>query len=225
VIRAVLLDVLGTLVELLPPAPRLRRELAARGIDVSLEQAGAAFGAEISYYLAHHMEGSTRAGLEDLRDRCAAETRRALDLGEERQADVRAAMLGALEFGAYPDAVPALESLRAAGLRRVAASNWDCSLPDGLAMAGLGGLLDGAVSSAVAGAAKPDPAVFLAALELAGCEPGEALFAGDSLENDVEGALACGMQAALVLREGDPPPGVRVVRSLTELPALAASLT
>lgn len=224
-IRAVILDVLGTLVELLPPAPRLRSELRSRGIEVGEDAAAAAFDAEIAYYLAHQMEGGTPKGLDDLRDRCAHEVRCSLGLAERQHPEIRAAMLASLRFSAFPDAVPALESLRSAGLRRVAASNWDCSLPDGLAGAGLGGLLDGAVSSAAAGAPKPEPAVFLEALELAGCEPGEALFAGDSIENDVEGALACGMRAVLVLREGRPPRGVVAVRALTELPGLAASLT
>jgi hypothetical protein len=39
--RAVLLDALGTLVELQPPAPRLRARLAEVGFEVSEEQAAA----------------------------------------------------------------------------------------------------------------------------------------------------------------------------------------
>src|SRR5205814_892612 len=72
-------------------------------------------------------------------------------------------------FEAYPDAAPALEDLRGRGIRLVAASNWDCSLPRVLDRAGLGALLDGVVSSATVGARKPDAALFEAALVLAGC--------------------------------------------------------
>ena len=56
---AVLLDALGTLVELQPPAPRLRALLAAEGFSISEERAAAAFRAEIGYYLEHHLEGAT----------------------------------------------------------------------------------------------------------------------------------------------------------------------
>ena len=67
---------------------------------------------------------------------------------------------------------------------------------------GLGGLLDGAVSSAVAGARKPDPAIFAPALELAGCGPDEALHVGDTLEEDVAGARAAGIRPLLIDRTG-----------------------
>ena len=219
-VQAVLIDVLGTLVYLDEPGPHLRAELAKRDIRVSEEDAAAAIGAEIGYYLAHHMDGATEDGLEDLRDRCAGEILHALGLPGERHAEVRAAMLDALVFTPFDDVVPALRELRERGVTVVAASNWDCSLPDAMARIGLGDLLDGAVSSAVAGAAKPDPAVFLAALRVAGCAPEDALFAGDSLENDVRGAEAAGMRAVLVVRDEMPPTGVEAVRSLRDLPAL-----
>lgn len=221
--KAVLLDVLGTLVRLEDPGPALRAELAAREIEVEEHEAAAAIGAEIGYYLAHHMDGATPEGLEDLRDRCAHETARTLALPDGHHARVREAMLAALVFTPFEDAVPALRALRAGGLTLVAASNWDCSLPQALQGAGLAEQLDGAVSSAVAGAAKPAPAVFLAALELAGCAPGEALFVGDSLENDVRGAEACGIQAVLLSRDGARPGGTEAIRSLGELPSLISS--
>lgn len=222
-VRAVLVDVLGTLVRLEDPAPSLRSQLAERGIEVEEHEAAAAFGAEISYYLAHHMEGATPAGLEDLRDRCANEIVRTLGLPAERHAAVRAAMLAALRFTPFDDVAPALRALRDDGLTLVAASNWDCSLPDALAATGLADQLDGAVSSAVAGAAKPDPAVFRAGLAAAGCGPAEALFVGDSVENDVRGAEACGIGAVLLARDGAAPAGVTTIRSLAELPALISA--
>jgi putative hydrolase of the HAD superfamily len=54
-VRAVLLDALGTLVELQPPAPRLQRLLREAGFEVSEERAAAGFMAEIAYYLDHHL--------------------------------------------------------------------------------------------------------------------------------------------------------------------------
>jgi putative hydrolase of the HAD superfamily len=63
-------------------------------------------------------------------------------------------------------------------------------------------MLDGTVTSAEAGARKPDPAIFSAALELAGCEAAEALHVGDTEEEDVAGARAAGIRPLLIDREG-----------------------
>ncbi len=114
---------------------------------------------------------------------------------------------------AYPDAVPALTALRGRGLRLAAVSNWDCSLGTVLERAGLAELLDGAVSSAEAGAPKPDPAIFVSALELVRCEPAEALHVGDTREEDVVGARAAGIRALLLDRDG----GEGDISSLSEI--------
>ena len=220
-IRALLLDALGTLVRLEPPAPRLREQLRRRaGVEVSVEDAERGFRAEIAYYLEHHTEGRDPASLELLRERCAEVLASELDLDGVDPAAVRAAMVGSLEFTAFPDAAEALRELRAQGLRLVVASNWDCSLSEVLERAGLRSLVDGVVPSAVVGAPKPDAAVFDQALRLAGAGPGDALHVGDSRQNDVEGARAAGVRAVLLVREGEPPPGVEAIRSLAELPSL-----
>jgi len=216
----ILLDALGTLVELQPPAPRLRARLAEEGFEVSQERAAAGFAAEISYYLAHHLEGSDRERLDDLRDRCATTMMEALGLPGLDHATARRAMLGALEFTPFPDALEGLAELRERGHRLVVVSNWDCSLPDWLGPTGLLDLVHGVVTSADAGAAKPDSAVFRAALELAGVDGSGAVHVGDSLDNDVAGARALGIRAILVQREGDPPPGVETVRALTDVATL-----
>lgn len=220
-VAAVLLDVLGTLVELESPAPALREEIERRtGVDVGEERAIAAFAAEIDYYLAHHLDGRDMDAVEDLRDRCAEEIRRTLALDALDHRAAREAMLAALRFRAFADAPPALRALKQRGVRLVAASNWDASLPQALARTGLAPYLDGAVSSAVVGVAKPDPAVFHAALECAGCGPDEAFHVGDSPRGDVDGALAVGIRVALLDRHGvlpEPAAGVRKVSSLHEV--------
>ena len=222
-VRAVLVDVLGTLLELESPGPALRGEIERRtGIDVGEERANAAFAAEIGYYLAHHIEGRDMEAVDRLRDRCAEEIQRALALEQLDHATARDAMLAALRFRAFPDAQPLLSELRARDVRVVAASNWDASLPEGLERTGLAPYVDGAVSSAVVGAAKPDPAVFHAALELAGCEAAEAFHVGDSPDGDVEGARAAGIRVALLDRHGVLPDraGVPKIASLDELPSV-----
>ena len=223
------LDALGTLVALEPPAPLLAAQLRARGVALTEDQARVAIAAEIAYYRAHLAGGSDEQGLERLRDGCAEVLREALERAGVRMATIdrgglREALLAALRFRAYPEVPAALRTLRAAGHRLVVVSNWDVSLHDMLRDAGLDPLLDGAISSAQAGVAKPDPAIFRRALELVGAPRADALHAGDSLEYDVFGALAAGLRAALVVRDDTAPAvpaGVVVVRSLAELATLA----
>jgi putative hydrolase of the HAD superfamily len=219
-VKAVLLDALGTLVELQPPAPRLREALRREGFEVSEEQAAAGIGAEMGYYLSHHLEGHDRDSLEELRDRCAEEMRRALGVPGLGHAEARRTMMAALVFEPYPDVIPGLRALRERGLRLVIASNWDCSLPDWLGPPGLIELVDGVVTSADVRSAKPGPEVFLRALAVAGARPEEALHVGDSVANDVEGARAAGIRALLVARSGEVPPDVDAVRSLEEVASL-----
>jgi putative hydrolase of the HAD superfamily len=224
------LDALGTLVALEPPAPLLAEQLRARGVDVSEEQAGFAIAAEIAYYRAHLASGCDAAGLERLRDRCAQVLGEALEqagvrVGAISPRELRDSLLAALRFRPYDEVPAALRTLRAAGHRLVVVSNWDVSLHEMLRDAGLRGLVDAAISSAEAGAAKPDPAIFRRALELSGEPAADALHAGDSLEYDVFGALAAGLRAALLVRGGGAPvvpAGVAVVGSLAEVVSLAA---
>ena len=211
------------MLELLPPAPRLQAELRALSVEVSLERAGRAMRAEIDFYRGHLWMGRDAAGLGELRRRCAEVLRDALEL-ELDLGTIEAALLAAIRFEPFPDTVPALRALRAAGVKLVAASNWDVSLHEQLERTGLTPLLDGALSSAEVGAPKPDPEIFTRALALAGARPDEALHVGDDVEADVGGALAAGLEPVLIDRDGslDPPPGVRRIASLAELPALCA---
>jgi putative hydrolase of the HAD superfamily len=181
--KAVLLDALGTMVEIEPPWARFGDQAAWRK--------------EMAYYREHAIEGTDEAALADLRARCAALLSR--ELG--REIDVET-MMAAIRFRAYPDAAPALSTLRDRGLKLVCVSNWDYALAQVLDRAGLGGLLDGVVTSAAAGAAKPDPAIFALALERAGCDPAEALHVGDTVDEDIAGARAAGIPALLIDRHG-----------------------
>lgn len=202
--RAVFLDALGTLVELEPPWVLLRERVPA---EVSDERLVAAVRKEMAFYREHAHEGRDPESLADLRERCAKVL--SAELGVEIGA---AELVEAVRLRAYPDAEPALLALRDRGLKTIVVSNWDCSLGDVLERCGLSPLLDGAVSSAEAGHRKPDPGIFAPALELAGCEPAEALHVGDSPVEDGDGARAAGVPVLLIDREGGAD-----ISSLTEV--------
>jgi len=240
--RVITLDALGTLVALEDPVPRLVAGLGAHGAMVSAAQAAAALAEEIAFYRDGHDDAVDAASLAALRARCAEVLRAAL---ERAGADVAAVtpgamvdvLLAALRFAPYADVPGALAELRAAGHRLVVVSNWDVSLHEMLRTTGLARLVDGAISSAEAGARKPAPAIFRRALALASARPDAqaasrgrggarpALHAGDSLELDVAGARAAGLEAVLIARDGvrcGVPDGVVVLDSLDGLAGLAA---
>jgi putative hydrolase of the HAD superfamily len=192
--EAVFLDALGTLVELEPPWVHLRPGLPDEISDQRLE---AAVRAEMAYYKQHAEEGKDPDSLADLRRRCAGVLSR--ELGVEVSAR---ALVDAVRLRPYPDAALALEALAERGARRLVVSNWDSSLGEVLERCGLAGRLDGWVSSAEVGASKPDPAIFGRALQLAGVAPEAALHVGDTPEEDRAGAVAAGIRALIIDRDG-----------------------
>lgn len=222
--RAVLLDALGTLVELVPPAPALVRALERRlGLAVTERDAERAIGAEIAYYRGHLDEGRDAASLAELRRRCARVMGEALVGGagssELEEEALTAALMESLRFRAYPDAPAALSALRERGLRLVVVSNWDVSLPEVLERVGLRPALDAVVTSAAVGARKPAPEIFQAGLRAAGVAAAEALHVGDGPEEDLAGARAAGIDALLIARHraGGRPATAAAIASLAEL--------
>jgi HAD superfamily hydrolase (TIGR01509 family) len=191
--RAVFLDAMGTLVEMDPPWEHLRTAVPDEVDDERLVEA---VKAEMRYYRAHAHEGRDPASLAELRERCAQV------LSDQLGTGVRVdQLIDAVRFHPYPDVESALESMRRRDLALVVVSNWDCALPSVLEEIGLASHLDGVVSSAAAGARKPDPAIFEAALEIAGCEAEEAIHVGDTPEEDLLGARAASISALIIDRD------------------------
>jgi len=119
-------------------------------------------------------------------------------------------------FRLFPGAREVVERARRAGWRVAVVSNWSHALEP--LLGDLGVRPDAVLSSAVEGLEKPDPELFHRALRRVGARAEGSLHAGDSLENDVLGARAAGLEAVLVDRSGAAPPeGVQVIRSLDEL--------
>jgi putative hydrolase of the HAD superfamily len=121
-------------------------------------------------------------------------------------------------FELYDDVPDALAALRSAGLRIGLVSN---SARDVREFARHHGLdVDAGISSFHHGHTKPHGSIFRAVLELLGVEPVEAVMVGDTIADDIEGALALGMRAILVDREGRHEDFEPRVESLSELAPL-----
>lgn len=118
----------------------------------------------------------------------------------------------------FPDVLPTLRYLRERGKTLAVVSNWDSALPTLLAELGLAEFFAFILSSAEAGAEKPDEKIFKLALQRLGLRPQEVAHIGDSYEIDVLGARAVGITPILLDRKGQADyQDVICINSLTEL--------
>jgi HAD superfamily hydrolase (TIGR01549 family) len=106
-------------------------------------------------------------------------------------------------FELYEDALPTLDALRQRGLKLGLLSNTARDMDAFVAHHGL--TVDAVLTSRVHGKTKPHETIFRRMLELLGVPPEAAMMVGDTVDDDVEGALAVGMHAVLVDREGRYP--------------------
>lgn len=125
----------------------------------------------------------------------------------------------------YPDVLPTVTELRAAGLRLGIVSDWGSNLLPIIERLGLAGELDFVLASGAVGLSKRDAAFFRLAADRVGVAAGEALMVGDTEQADVAGARSAGMDAVLLRRpewkdRHEPSPDVRVIASLAELPTI-----
>ena len=120
----------------------------------------------------------------------------------------------------YDDAVPALEALAGRGVQSLIVSNHVWRLPEIIRGLGVSARFEGVITSARVGVRKPHPAIFEAALRLAGTPANETIYVGDSYKHDIEGARGVGMASTLIDREeryATAEVDVPVIKLLTEL--------
>lgn len=121
--------------------------------------------------------------------------------------------------------------MRADGLQLAIVGNATAAVRDVPARLGLTPLIDATVFSFAVGAAKPNPAIYLAACARLGVPPEECLFAGDGGSRELDGAAALGMVAVWIDQPRNAAWGAMTstvvhhrLAAVAELPALVASL-
>ncbi len=119
-------------------------------------------------------------------------------LGRERPAEIDEVVAYDIA-DLYPDAIPCLEAVRAAGYLVGLAGNQSARLDTWARSAGLP--VDVIGSSVSWGIRKPSPAFFERLVAESGFEPGEVAYVGDRVDNDVVPAAAAGL-VAVWLRRG-----------------------
>jgi putative hydrolase of the HAD superfamily len=97
-----------------------------------------------------------------------------------------------------PEAVPVLTELRRRGLRTAVVSDCTHELVVEWPRLAVAPLVDAAAFSIEVGACKPEPRIYLAAVEAIGVPPVGCLYLGDGGSRELSGARAVGMTAVLL---------------------------
>ena len=136
-------------------------------------------------------------------------------------------------FSLYYDAKPCLEAVHEMGLTSALISNTERDLVALVAHFSLGDLVDVTLASREVGLFKPAAGVFAEALERLGVPAAASVMVGDSLHDDIDGAVACGFAAAVHLdrprgrlpdAERRPPEHALTIHRLSELPPLLETI-
>ena len=115
----------------------------------------------------------------------------------------------------FQDTLPALEMIRAGGIRAAVVSNFGIYLHRFIERTGIAPYFEFVVVSAAEGCEKPHPEIFQRALERVSVPPGEVLFVGDHPVEDYAASERLGMFPVLVDRHArykDKPQLRRVQR-------------
>lgn len=210
-IKAVFLDLYGTLARFHPPREETQAQACkSLGIRVTLE--GLARGcARADEYMDQENAAEVPLALRDPEEqrRFFAEYEQLLLKSTGVEVDLETAgrvweKVQQIPHGLalFDDVLPALDMLKLQGMTLGVLSNINRDMDKLSQELGLAPYLDFTVTSGDVGAGKPHPPIFLAALERAGVEPHEALHVGDSYTSDVQGARGVGINPLLLDRDG-----------------------
>ncbi|MEM6251423.1 MAG: HAD family hydrolase [Cyanobacteria bacterium P01_D01_bin.156] len=111
----------------------------------------------------------------------------------------------------YQDTLSSLERWQRLGISLGIISNFDSRIYSVLGALGLKDYFQTVTISTEAGAAKPDPLIFMTALQKHDCHPQEAWHIGDSRKDDLQGAGSAGLHGIWLKR-----PKQRTIQSPTQ---------
>jgi putative hydrolase of the HAD superfamily len=217
-IKAVLFDLGGTLIETAEVPEIFRRILKAFGIGVSYEEIRNAHEANKKEFdvaakqIELGMEFWNEYNLQILRK-----------LGVEHNVKALAENISKLwwdnaDLRFYPDVIDTIAWLRSREIKVGVITN---ALKEDyeqiLMRLNASQLFDVVVGTDTCRKAKPDKQIFMWALDRLDVKPEEALFVGNELETDYEGAMRTGLKALLIDRDGTSNDKVETITSLEEL--------
>jgi len=208
--KAVFFDLYNTLVRFWPPLDEIQ-QASCRELGLSVRKASIRRGYVIAdeYFNEANAERPLALRSAEERDEFFAEYERRILQGAGIDVTIKLAdqvwqmtTLVHKDFELFDDVLPALGNLKEKGFILGVISNLRRDMNALTKQLKLEGVLDFCITSVEAGAEKPYPPIFLAALERASVQPAEAFHVGDQYKSDVQGAKAVGITPVLLDREG-----------------------
>jgi putative hydrolase of the HAD superfamily len=118
----------------------------------------------------------------------------------------------------YPDVIETLTQLKAKGVKSgVITNGLKRDYEQILGRLKLTDFFDIVVGIDTCNKAKPDNEIFLHTVNMLNVRPEQAIFIGDSMKFDYEGARDAGLRPLLIDREGKASEGVETIRTLAEV--------
>jgi len=217
-LKAVLFDLGGTLIQT-PSIPEIMQDmLEAKGISRSIEEIDKA-----------REEADTHMGgyrdLPKLREEFWIEWNSKIleKLGIQREQETLATYIfeswwDYANARLYPEVMKVLQILRENGFKLgVVTNGLKSDIDKILPQVGLAGAFDIVVVIDSVGKMKPDKDIFLHALKKLSVQPHEAIFIGDRIEEDYNGAKNAGIKALLIDRENKIEQNADKIQSLEEI--------
>jgi len=209
-IKAVFFDWFNTLALYHPPREELQAAACREhGIEVEPQQLTRSLFLADKYFWEENARSSiSKRSSEEQKDvHTEYEIRLLKEVGIEATRDVAAlvmsktmASLADMSFVLYGDVLPTIDALKQRGLVIGLISNIERDILPICQELGLAPYLDVIVTPVEAGADKPDPAIFHAALKNAMVKASEAIHVGDQYSSDVVGARGAGITPLLIDR-------------------------
>ena len=119
--------------------------------------------------------------------------------------DKMVALYGDIGFALYDDVIPVMQRLREKSLKIGLITNLEIDMKPICSKLGLDPYLDFIVTSGEAGSDKPQPEIFIHALNKAGVEAFEAVHVGDQYKIDAVGAMNAGIKPIIIDRNNMYP--------------------
>ena len=210
-IKAIFFDLYNTLARFHPPREEVQAEACADfEIHVTPEGITRGYGQADVFFTTENSRLPLRERSEDDREDMFAEYERIIlkgagvEVSREKAREIwRRVRQVPYDLALFDDVIPALEHLKSLDLTLGLLSNINRDGDELAQSLGLGSHIGIAITSREVGAEKPEPPIFLAALERAAVLPAEAMHVGDQRSSDVEGARAVGINPVLLDRYGN----------------------
>ncbi|MGA9387812.1 MAG: HAD family hydrolase [Candidatus Bathyarchaeia archaeon] len=214
--KAVLFDLIGTLVNTTDPSEIFRRILDAYGVRVSVKNTSEAYRKnEKDFGVKEMVQSGSSFGLSG--------TKMLETLGVQRGTESLPRKTDELwwnyaDIRVYPDVIETLPHLKSKGVRTgVVTNGYEKDFQLVLQRLALTDHFDIVVEIDSCNSAKPDSKIFLHAVSKLHVQPEEALYVGDSFQYDFEGAKAAGLKPLLVNRNERTTRKAGTINSLTEV--------